>query len=85
MQEIVSAIPAVSGLIEKGGIIGVMMILIYFLAREVLRLRKELSRTYAERDRERFLAVRYRSALDHAGIKVDVSDVLVMFPAGDHE
>jgi len=79
MQEIVTAIPAISGLIEKGGIIGLLMVLIYFLVREVMRLRKELGIAYGQRDRERYIAVRYKSALDNAGIKVDVSDVLAMF------
>lgn len=79
MQEIIAAIPALSGLIEKGGMIGILVVLIYFLVREILRLRKELAMAYAQRDRERLISVRYRSALDNAGLKVDVTDILAMF------
>jgi len=60
-----------------------MMILVYFLVREVMRLRDELKKAYRQRDRERLLSVRYRSALDSANIRVDVSDVLAMFDGDD--
>lgn len=73
MQDIVAAIPAVSAVIEKGGIIGVLLIVCTLLVWEVLRLRKELARTYLQRDKWRLAFVTVKGAADHAGAKYDLS------------
>lgn len=83
MQELVGGIAALSGVIEKGGIVGVMLILTAFLGWWSHRLRKQLAAVYRQRDRCRLISVRYRSHLDAAGIKVDISDILEML--GDDE
>lgn len=75
MQDFITALPAVSALIEKAGIIGVLVILGGLLAWEVLRLRRELAKCYRERDKARYAVVKCRAALDAAGIKVDLTDI----------
>lgn len=75
MPDIVAPLIAASGLIEKGGIVGVLLIFISALVWEVLRLRKTLTATYRERDKARMALIKCRAALDFANIKVDLSDV----------
>ena len=79
MQELISAITQASGLIEKGGIVAVLMIVIGTVCMEVYRLRKLLTMTYAERDKARMINIRYRSSLNNAQIIVDISDIQDMF------
>lgn len=75
MPDIVTPLVGYAGLIEKGGIIGVMLIFIAVLVYEVIRLRKILTSTYRERDKARLALIKCRAALDFANIKVDLSDV----------
>lgn len=75
MQDLITAIPALSGLIEKGGIIGVLLVFSGVMVWEILRLRGELSKTYQQRDKARYAVVKCRAALDAAGIKVDLTDI----------
>lgn len=77
MQEIVGAIAGAAGIIEKAGIIGVMLFVMAFLMWERVRLVKELSRMYRQRDRWRLAFVKCKAALDNANppIKIDLSDL----------
>ena len=75
MQELVGAIASFSGVIEKGGIIAVMMIMLGMLAKYCWSLKKLLAVVYRQRDRSRLIQIRYKGALDNAKITVDVSDI----------
>ena len=75
MAEIFSAIPQLAGLIEKGGIIGLLVIIAAVLIWEVRRLRAELAKCYHERDRWRLAFVKCKSACDTVGAKIDLSDL----------
>lgn len=75
MAELFSAIPQLAGLIEKGGIIGLLVIIAAVLIWEVRRLRAELSKCYRERDRWRLAFVRCKGICDAAGTKIDLSDL----------
>jgi len=75
MQELFTVITGASGLIEKGGVIGVLLIFCGILVGEVVRLRKTLVETYRQRDKARFALVKARAALSSAGIQVDFADV----------
>ena len=75
--DFLSALPAVAALVEKLGVIGVLLIAIGWLVNERLRLLRELVGAYKQRDRWRLAAVKYKSACDNhePPIKVDVSDL----------
>ncbi len=86
MQELAAALPTLSGLIEKAGVIGLLVIACAILVRELLRLRQEytteltrlrgeLANVYRQRDRARLALVKCQAALDNAGIRVDLSAV----------
>jgi hypothetical protein len=53
MGELLSAVPQLAGIVEKGGVIGLLLLVVVVLGYEVFRLRKELVRTYAQRDQFR--------------------------------
>lgn len=93
MQDIISVLPALAGLVEKGGIIGIMLIACGVLSWEVNRLRKrdaertrEIAAIYAQRDRWRLAYVKCKAALDQAKIVVDLSDIsdLIANNEGEH-
>ena len=75
MAELFSAIPQLAGLIEKGGIIGLLVIIAAVLIWEVRRLRGELTKCFRERDRWRLAFVKCKAACDTAGVKIDLSDL----------
>jgi hypothetical protein len=79
MQELVTQLPILSGLIEKGGIVGVLVIVIAFLIWDRVRLVKRMEITFAERDKARAIQIRYKTVLDQRQIAVDVSDIFEMF------
>lgn len=64
-----------AGQIEKLGIVGLMAIAAGVEAWALARYRKELIRTYRQRDRARAIQFAYKTALDNAGIKIDISDI----------
>lgn len=70
-----SEVLAVSAQVEKLGIIGILAAVIVVIGIALYKLRKTLILTYRQRDKARMLAVRYRSALDHHQIRVDVADI----------
>ncbi len=75
-------ISAALGLIEKGGILAVFLIAGFFGYREIQRLRAELAALYKQRDKWRIGFVKCKSALDHANIKVDLSDIADLIGEG---
>lgn len=90
MQELVTALPALSGLIEKGGIIGVLLIACGVLVWEIRRgrrreheFRNEMAKVYGQRDKWRIAFVKCKAALDAAGVKVDLSDLQELIGGGE--
>lgn len=81
MQELITALPALSGLIEKAGIVGVLIIFGGMLSWEVLRLRRELAKTYQQRDKWRLAFVTVKAAADNAGARYDLSHLTDMVDA----
>lgn len=73
MGELVNQLPQLSALIEKGGVVGLMLIVIGVLVREVWRLREELTKQYGLRDKYRLGFALCKKACDDAGLKVDLS------------
>ena len=75
MAELFSALPQLAGLIEKGGIIGLLVIVSAVLIWEVRRLRAELARCYQGRDRWRLAYTIIKAAADACGAKYDLRDL----------
>lgn len=74
--EWLEALPKLVAIVEKGGIIGLFIVVVAALIWDRIRLRKDLIETYHERDLCRMVRVRYRAALDANNIKVDISDLV---------
>lgn len=83
MSELVTALPALSALIERGGIIGVLLVVCGVMAWEIARLRKVLGKTYAQRDKWRLAFVTVKAAADHAGLKIDLSGLADLLNGDD--
>jgi hypothetical protein len=75
MGEIIGQIPALAGLVEKGGVIGLLVIVCAVLGYEVRRLRAELAKTYGQRDKYRVGFVICKAECDRAGLKPDLSSL----------
>jgi hypothetical protein len=77
MQDLTTLVSAIAPLTEKLGIIGLLFIAIYFLVREVLRMRKELAALRSLRDKYRIAYVKCRAACSAATppIKFDLGDL----------
>lgn len=75
----ISEILQFAGQVEKLGIIGLSFVVMGVEAWALVKYRKEMVRTYRQRDRARLISVRYKGALDNAQIKVDISDIEQMF------
>ena len=80
MGDILTALPQLSALIEKGGVIGLLLIVAGVLGSEVWRLRKdkdvlraELEKAHGQRDRFRIGFAVCKAECDRAGIKLDLS------------
>ena len=72
-----SAIPQLAGIIEKGGIVGLLVIICAFLLWQLVRYQKELVKAYRERDRWRIAFVKAKATCDNVvpPIKIDLSDL----------
>ena len=77
----VTEILQLSGLVEKLGIVGLMCVASGVMTWALLKYRKELMRTYRQRDRCRMICVRYKGELDRHNITVNISDIEEMFKA----
>lgn len=80
MADILATLTSLSAFIEKGGVIGVLILVIcaeaYGLSlgrKAYLELRAELVKTYASRDKYRLGYVVCKTACDAAGLKPDLS------------
>lgn len=75
MPDAFSSLPQLAAIIEKAGIVGVLLIAAVVLGWYCLQLRKELARTYRERDVARLKVERYRATCQANDISVDTSDL----------
>ena len=82
MAELISLLPQFAGLIEKGGVVGLFLIITGVLGWEVWRLRKEAEarrievvKVYRQRDRWRLAFTIVKAAADSKGAKYDLSDL----------
>lgn len=73
MEAIIGILPQLIDIVNKGGVVGVMLLVTAVLAWEVVRLRKDLTKTYARRDQWRTGFTICKAALDFHEIKVDLS------------
>lgn len=83
MAEILGALPQLSGLIEKGGVVGLLIIALGVLVYEIRRLRRELTLQYQLRDKYRLGFVLCKQACDSAGLKVDLSALSDLLKEGE--
>lgn len=73
METLIEQLPKYADLLQKAGVIGILLVICGVLLREVIRLRTLLVRTFAERDAYRIAYVIYKSACDREKISVDTS------------
>lgn len=73
METLIEQLPKYADLLQKAGVIGVLLIALAVMGAEMLRLRKQSVRTFAERDAYRLAYVVYKSACDREKITVDTS------------
>ncbi len=75
MEAILGSLPQLVEIVQKGGVVGVLLLALGVLGYEVIRLRKELTKTYALRDKWRTGFVICKAALDFNSIKVDLASM----------
>lgn len=73
MEELIALLPKYADLLQKAGVLGVLLIICGVLGWEVLRLRKQAVKIFAERDAYRLAYVIYKSACDTNKISVDTT------------
>lgn len=73
--ELIQALPQLAAIVEKLGVVGLLLVAVTWLVYERMRLLKEVVSAYKQRDRWRLACTKYRDACDHHGIKVDTSDL----------
>lgn len=88
MEAILGALPQLVEIVQKGGVIGVLLLACGVLAYEIKRSRRiihdkqnELSTVYGQRDRALLAVVKCKTLLEANKISVDLSDVQAMIPA----
>lgn len=74
------SLPQIAALVEKLGVVGLLIAAVVVLAYERMRLLRELKTAYSQRDRWRLACVKYRAACENAEppIHVDISDLADM-------
>lgn len=77
--EFFGQLPQLAALIEKLGVIGLLLIAVAWLVWERMRLMKLSVKTFHQRDRARLREERYRAACRANNITVDVSDIDAIF------
>lgn len=75
MQELAGLVPTLVEVVSKLGVVGLLLVAMYFLVKELLRVRKELAGVYKKRDGWRLAYTICRGACDQANIKVDLSQL----------
>lgn len=83
METIIGALPQLADLIQKAGVIGVLLIVAGVLVYEVRRLRMELGKVYANRDRLALAVVKLKTTCDAHDIRVDLNDLKDLIPNGE--
>ena len=81
-MEIVSAVTQLGPLIEKGGVVALLVLMIVVVGWDWWRLRKELAKVYAQRDRALLGLVKCKTILESKQITVDLSDIRDLIPNG---
>lgn len=88
MDPILSALPQLAGLIEKGGVVGVLLIVCGVLVYEVRRGRRHLHQQVSEmqsvcmqRDRALLAVMKLKTLCEAKGLPVDLRDVQDLLPA----
>lgn len=71
-MELIDQLPKLADLLTKAGVVGVLLLVCGVLVYEVRRLRAELTRTYALRDKWRTGFTICKAALDFNKIGVDL-------------
>lgn len=76
MDAILGALPQLVDVVQKGGVAGILILISAVLGYEVLRLRKDLSKTYHQRDKWRLAFVKCKAALEANKVALpDLSDL----------
>jgi hypothetical protein len=79
-HELLQALPQLSGIVEKLGVVGLLLVAVGWLIYERLRLLKELRAAYRDRDRARLKSERYRNTLTAHDVAIpDVTDIDLQF------
>jgi len=73
MEALVSVFPALVDVVLKGGVVGVLVLVILALVLDRHRLVKEGAKTYRQRDYARLCFTIVKTAADSAGVKYDLS------------
>lgn len=88
MGDIVGLLPQLAALIEKGGVVGVLLIVCGALVYEIRRSRRiihdkngELFNVYGQRDRALLMVVKLRTVCEANKIMVDLTDVRDLLPS----
>lgn len=78
--ELLSALPQLGALVEKLGVVGLLLAVVGWLVYDRLRLLRDLTRTYAQRDKARLISERFRAALSNADMTIpDIADIELQF------
>lgn len=82
--ELVGTVNQLAPLVEKLGVIGLLLIVVGWLIYERLRLVKLNAKTFRERDMARQIVERYRGAIVAGGGQVpDIADILQQYVEKD--
>lgn len=88
MEAILNSLPQLVDIIQKGGVVGVLLLMCGVLVYEIRRSRRiiherqnELATVYGQRDRALLAVVKCKTLLEANKIAVDLSDVQAMIPA----
>jgi hypothetical protein len=73
MEQLLTALPQLADIVQKGGVVGLLLIVCGVLVWEVARLRKQAAQIFAERENYRLHYAVHKQACDQHGIKVDTS------------
>ena len=79
-SELLTALPQLGALVEKLGVIGLLLAVAGWLIYDRLRMMKELRATYRDRDKARLISERFRAALSNADITIpEIADIELQF------
>lgn len=73
MDAILSLVPQLAAIIEKGGIVGLLLLITAVAVAEVFRLRKDNKAAYVTLDRYRLGFAILKNECDRANLKPDLS------------